>query len=80
MKTIEKNTENEGTGSGSGKNPPALTRDEVLRLSPEQLRNSIRLFDDNLAEFLSAIKRGRLSDPVMRHREPAARFLKCTTV
>jgi hypothetical protein len=38
MKTTEKTTENEATGAGSGKNPPSLTRDEVLRLSSQTIR------------------------------------------
>jgi hypothetical protein len=38
MKTTEKTTKNGGNGTGSGKNPPALTRDEVLRLSSQTIR------------------------------------------
>ena len=38
MKTTETSAENEGNGTGSGKNPPSLTRDEVLRLSSQTIR------------------------------------------
>jgi hypothetical protein len=38
MKTIEKTTENEGNGTGSGKNAEPLTRDQVLRLSSQTIR------------------------------------------
>ena len=38
MKTSTKTTENEGNGTGSGENLPALTRDEVLRLSSQTIR------------------------------------------
>jgi len=38
MKTTEKTKKNEGNDSLSGKNPPALTRDEVLRLSSQTIR------------------------------------------
>jgi len=38
MKTSEKTTENEGNGTGSGKNAEPLTRDQVLRLSSQTIR------------------------------------------
>lgn len=38
MKTTPKTENNEESGTGSGKNLPSLTRDEVLRLSSQTIR------------------------------------------
>lgn len=38
MKTIPKTEKTEESGPGSGKNPDPLTRDEVLRLSSQTIR------------------------------------------